>query len=98
MNYINLYELLTKFGISRSVFNRLTCPWTTFKGVIEGYKRPVQTGLNWCTKTSLFAVFDFKISKTRTAVQSFPAFSGLETGLPNTTSKCFRLVKHCIKV
>src|SRR6266705_1520481 len=41
MYHINLFELFTKFGISQSVFNQLTCSWATFEGVIEGRKRPV---------------------------------------------------------
>src|SRR5882672_7536596 len=66
-----LYTVLTKFGISQSVFHKFTCSFAKLKEVIRGYKRPVQTGPDWSKRTGLFAVFDFEKHKTRTAVQSF---------------------------
>ena len=78
---------MTKFTTFRSVFGCFSWYLGQFEGLIKGYKRPVQTGLNQSKKTGLLQSFHSQSPKTRTAGPVFLRFfSGLETGLLNTNA------------
>ena len=75
--FFNIFRQFTVLTISSSVFIQIIWFLAHFEGSLKYYQRLVRTEVNWSFKTSLFAVFLFR--KTRTAG---PVFSGLfQSGL-----------------